>query len=311
MDSVVKNADMTLGPALFVIWLCMLFGGNGVAMKFSYTGLGPFTAAGIRFSLAAALLILWARYKKIPLQLDREQWRLILVQCGLFVIQVAGFHLGLDNTTASHGALVANVLPFMVLILAHFFIPGDTITLKKAAGILLGFIGVVVLFFDEPDLNGDLRTGDLMVLTAVVSWSISAVYVKRIIDRFNTVQVTLYPMITGIPFLFLAGFVWDTAMVTRISPTVVKAVVYQGAVTAAFGFVAWNTMLKRFGATALHSFVFIVPLAGVSFGVMFLDEPLTPHLLTAIACIVAGIMVVNLKRRKKTPVVPPHRPPFN
>ncbi len=306
-----KNADMTLGPALFVIFLCMLFGGNGVAMKFSYTGLGPFTAAGIRFTLAASLLILWARYKSIPLRLDRTQRRLILVQCGLFMVQVSGFHLGLNNTTASHAALVANALPFMVLILAHFFIPGDTITLKKGAGILLGFIGVVVLFFDEPDLNADLQTGDLMVLTAVVCWSISAVYVKRIIDRFSAVQITLYPMITGIPFFFIAGFIWDSAMVTEVTPTVVKAIIYQGAVTAAFGFVAWNTMLKRFGATALHSFIFIVPLAGVSFGVTFLDEPVTPHLLTAIACIVVGIVVVNLRKRKKMPIVPPHRPPFN
>ena len=306
-----KNADMTLGPALFVIFICMLFGGNGVAMKFGYTGLGPFTSAGIRFTLAASLLILWARYKKITLKLDKTQWRLILIQCCLFVTQVSGFHLGLNHTTASHAALVANVLPFMVLILAHFFIPGDTITLKKGAGILLGFIGVVVLFFDEPDLNADLQTGDLMVLTAVLCWSVSAVYVKRIIDRFNAVQITLYPMIMGIPFFFLAGFVWDTPMVTRVTPTVVKAILYQGAVTAAFGFVAWNTMLKKFGATALHSFVFIVPLAGVSFGVTFLNEPVTPHLLTAIACIVVGIVVVNFRKRKKMPIIPPHRPPFS
>lgn len=306
-----KNADMTPGAALFVIFLCMLFGGNGVAMKLGYTGIGPFTSAGIRFTLASVLLVFWAWYKNIPLKMDRDQWRLILAQCILFVVQVAGFHLGLDKTTASHGALVANVLPFMVLILAHFFIPGDRITLKKGSGILLGFIGVVFLFFDQPDLDADLKTGDLLVLTAVVCWSVSAVYVKRIIDRFNAVQITLYPMVFGVPFFFAGGVLWDSAMITTVTPKVVKALVYQGAVTAAFGFVAWNTLLQKFGATALHSFVFIVPLAGVSFGVAFLGEPITPHLLVAICCIVAGIMVVNLRKRKKSPVVPSHRPPFS
>ncbi len=301
-----KNTEMTLGAALFTVFLCLLFGGNGVAMKLSYTGLGPFTAAGIRFTLAASLLVLWARYKQIPLKLSRFQWRLILVQCGLFIFQVSSFHLGLANTTASHGALVANALPFMVLILAHFFIPGDQITLKKGLGILLGFFGVVLLFFDEPDLNADLQKGDLIVLAAVVCWSISAVYVKRIIEHFHVVQLTLYPMLLGIPLFFINGFIWDTTMVTSITPTVVKALFYQGAVTAAFGFVAWNTMLKKFGATALHSFVFIVPLAGVSFGVTLLNEPVTPHLLAAIGCIVAGIVVVNMRRRKRPPVTPIH-----
>ncbi|HCY85519.1 MAG TPA: EamA/RhaT family transporter [Desulfobacteraceae bacterium] len=306
-----KNADMTLGPSLFVIFLCLLFGGNGVAMKFGYTGLGPFTSAGLRFSLAASLLVIWARYKAIPLRLDREQRRLIIPQSFLFVIQVSGFHLGLNHTTASHAALVANVLPFMVLILAHFFIPGDRITPKKSIGIIMGFIGVVVLFFDKTDLGTAVQSGDIIVLTAVLCWSVSAVYVKRIIHRFNAVQMTLYPMIFGIPFFFLGGWLWDTTMVAGVTPTVVKAILYQGTATAAFGFVAWNTMLQRYGATALHSFVFIVPLAGVSFGVLLLGEPVTSHLLTAIVCIVAGIIVVNYRKRKKPPILPPHRPPFN
>jgi len=302
----IKNTDMTFGAALFTVFLCVLFGGNGVAMKLGYTGIGPFTSAGIRFTIASCLLVLWAMYKKIPLKLTPLQCRLISVQSILFVFQVSCFHLGLNSTTASHGALVANALPFLVLILAHFFIPGDRITLKKGAGILLGFVGVLILFFDEPDLNADLRKGDLIVLAAVLCWSVSAIYVKRIIGHFHAVQITLFPMILGIPFFFINGWIWDDPMVTRVTPTVVKGILYQGAVTAAFGFVAWNTMLKKYGATALHSFVFIVPLAGVTNGVIILGEPVTQHLLAAIACIVVGIMVVNMRRRKKTPILPPH-----
>ncbi len=297
---------MPFGAALFTVFLCVLFGGNGVAMKLGYTGIGPFTSAGIRFTMASCLLILWALYKKVPLKLTPLQWRLVSVQSVLFVFQVSCFHLGLKSTTASHGALVANALPFLVLILAHFFIPGDRVTVKKGAGILLGFVGVVILFFDQPDLNADLQKGDIIVLAAVLCWSVSAIYVKRIIDHFHAVQITLFPMILGLPFFFINGWIWDEAMVTQVTPTVVKAILYQGGVTAAFGFVAWNTMLQKYGATALHSFVFIVPLAGVTNGVIILGEPVTTHLLAAIGCIVAGIMVVNMRRRKKTPVVPLH-----
>ena len=304
--AIMNNGDMTLGASLFTVFLCLLFGGNGVAMKLGYTGLGPFTAAGIRFSLAASLLVAWSVYKRIPLRLTPFQLRLILVQSILFCFQVSGFHLGLAHTTASHGAIIANALPFLVLILAHFFIPGDRITLKKGVGIILGFVGVVVLFFDQPDVSGGLQKGDILVLCAVLCWSISATYVKRINDHFHAVQITLFPMFLAVPVFFISGWLWDPAMVVKVDATVIRALVYQGAVTAAFGFVAWNTMLKRFGATALHSFVFIVPLAGVSFGVIFLDEPLTSHLLAAMACIVAGIVTVNIKRPRKSQTIPPH-----
>jgi drug/metabolite transporter (DMT)-like permease len=300
MESGVKNADMTLRASLFTIFLCTLFGGNGVAIKLGFTGLGPFTSASIRFSMAVFALLLWAGYKKIPLALDRNQWFPMLIQSILFTIQLACFHIGLSKTTASHAMLISNVLPFVVLILAHFFIPGDTITLKKSMGIFLGFLGVALLFFDDADPNSNLQKGDMIVLCAVLSWGISSVYVKRIISGFHVFQITLYPMMFGIPFLVLGGVLWDNPMVIGITPTVVTALFYQAFVSAAFGFVAWNTLLKRFGATALHSFIFIVPLSGVFFGVMILNDPVTPNLLTSIGFIVSGIVVVNIRKRKKS-----------
>ncbi|MBU4129470.1 MAG: DMT family transporter [Proteobacteria bacterium] len=299
-----KDADMTLNASVFTVFLCLLFGGNGVAIKLGFAGLGPFTSAGIRFSMAATALFLWAWYKKIPLALDKRQWQLILIQSVLFTVQLSCFHIGLARTTASHGALISNVLPFVVLILAHFFIPGDRITLKKSMGVLLGFIGVLLLFFDAPDLNSDLQKGDMIILCAVISWSVSAVFVKRIISGFHVIQITLYPMVLGIPFLFMMGLLWDDPMVLSVTPTVVKALLYQSFVATAFGFVAWNTLLQRYGATALHSFIFIIPLSGVFLGVMVLDEPVTPYLLASVGFIVAGILVVNIRKRKKIPVFP-------
>ncbi|WP_033398482.1 DMT family transporter [Desulfospira joergensenii] len=299
----VKNQDMTLKAALFMVFLCIIFGGNAVAIKFSLTGLGPFTAAAVRFSMASLALYLWARYKNVPIGLTRKQLGLILVQGCLFSLQLSCFYLGLKRTTASHGALIVNVVPFLVLILAHYFIPGDRITLKKGLGIALGFLGVVQLFFDRPDLNADLHLGDLIMLGAVVAWSVSVIYLKRIIGQFNAIQVTLYPMAMGIPIFFLGGLAWDDPMVFSVTPLVIHALVFQSLVTTAFGFLAWNAMLREFGATAQHSFLFIIPLAGVFFGVMILDEPVTPHLLGSIAFIVSGIIVVNLRKRKPPPLI--------
>jgi len=301
-----KNTDMTLGAVFFTVFLCMLFGGNGVAMKSSYTGLGPFTAAGLRFSLASALLIGWSLYRNIPLRLTGSQWRLILVQSLIFCFQVGCFHIGLAYTTASHAAIISNALPFLVLILAHFFIPGDRITLKKGLGILMGFSGVVILFFDRPGLGSGVYKGDMIVVMAVTCWSVSAIYIKRINEHFHAVQITLFQTVIAIPAFFICGWFIDGGMVTHVTPKVAGSVLYMGVVTACFGFVAWNTMLKKFGASVLHSFIFIIPLSGVSFGVIFLDEPVTPHLLVAVVCIVCGIMVVNLRRRRKALVLPPH-----
>ena len=294
-----QNDDMTVRAAALTIFLCILFGANTVAIKLCLTGLGPFTAAGIRFVIAALAIYLWARLKKASLVLSREQLGQMLILSAIFVVQLSCFYLGMGKTTASHGALISNVLPFIVLVLAHFFIPGDTITLQKGIGITLGFAGVLFLFLDEQDLAGELKKGDLIVLAAVVLWSSSAVYAKRIISGYNVAQITLYPIVFGTPFFFAGAFLWDPQMIGDLTPTVVTSLLYQAIVSASFGFIAWNSLLQRFGATALHSFIFIMPLAGVLLGVLILGETITPHLAVSILCIVAGVIIVNLKRKPR------------
>jgi len=294
-----NNDDLTVKASILTIFICILFGANPVAIKFSLTGIGSFTAAGIRFAIAAVVIFTWARIKKIPLKLNQKQLGQMLIVSTIFVVQLSCFYLGLGKTTASHGALISNVLPFFVLILAHFFIPGDSISLKKGVGITLGFMGVLFLFFDKQDLTGDLKSGDLIILIAVFLWSSSAVFVKKIISEYNVVQITIYPMIFGVPFFFLGGFLWDDQMIRTINPTIIKALLYQSIVTASFGFIAWNSLLQKFGATALHSFIFIMPLTGVLFGVLLLGETITPHLVISIAFIVTGVVVVNLRRKKQ------------
>ncbi|MDA8133904.1 MAG: DMT family transporter, partial [Desulfobacteraceae bacterium] len=285
-----QNDDMTVRASALTIFLCILFGANTVAIKLCLTGLGPFTAAGIRFVIAALAIYIWARLKKASLTLNRGQLGQMLILAAIFVVQLSCFYLGMGRTTASHGALISNVLPFIVLVLAHFFIPGDTITLQKGIGITLGFAGVLFLFLDEQDLAGELKKGDLIVLAAVILWSSSAVYAKRIISGYNVAQITLYPIVFGTPFFFAGAFLWDPQMIGDLTPTVVTSLLYQAIVSASFGFIAWNSLLQRFGATALHSFIFIMPLAGVLFGVLILGETITPHLAVSILCIVAGVI---------------------
>lgn len=292
-----EKHELPLGASLFTVFLCVLFGANVVAVKVSLTGLGVFTAAGIRFGGAAMLIFLWARFTGKPLAINRQQARKLAILGFIFFTQISLFSFGLFRTTASHGALIGNLLPFVVMVLAHFFIPGDTINAKKTAGLLLGFAGVIVLFFDSVTFTGDVLRGDLLVLLAVMAWGCNVVYIKKIIATLSPFQVTLYPMLMITPIFLLCGVYFDQPMVRFIDQKVITAILYQTIVTTSFGFLAWNTLISRFGATALHSFIFIMPISGVSCGIVLLNEPITPNLIISIVLVVTALMVVNRAER--------------
>ena len=302
-----SNEELTFAAGVFTVFLCILFGSNAVAIKISFSGLGVFTTAAIRFGIAAVAIFIWAKITGRDTTLKKGQLHQVLIFSSLFTAQLSLFYLGLSKSNASRGTLLANLLPFFILFLAHFFIAGDRITRQKFFGILLGFTGVVFMFLDKESLNNGFRTGDLIILGAVFIWSCSTVYLKRVIGTFSPFQMVMYSTLFSVPFFLIEALFWDDAMVFHLDLPVVGAVIYQSLVTASFGFVAWNTMLKKYGAVSLHAFVFIMPIAGVGLGGLVLGEPITLKILLALVFIVSGILVVHWKSREEPPVYPIRR----
>ena len=298
------NRDLPLIVACGTSLLCMAFGANAVAIKTSLIGLGTFTTAGFRFSMAALAIFLWARSTGRRLSVKKGQVRQLLILSCIFTVQLMVLYLGMSKTNASRGTLLINLQPFFVLFLAHFFIPGDRITVQKFLGLSLGFTGMAFVFLSETKVAAEIRTGDLLILTTAFIWACNTVYIKRIIKDFDPFQIVLYPMTVSIPFFFILGFLFDSPMVVHVDLKILGALLYQGLVTASFGYVIWTHLLQKYGAVSLHSFIFIMPISGVFLGGWILGEPITPDLLSALLLIVLGIAVVNSKAKKYAPLFP-------
>jgi len=302
-----SNKDLPFLAALFAIFLCALFGSNAVAIKLTFKGLGVFTTAGIRFSIAALVIFLWARSTGQPLALKKSQFHQIIILSLIFWIQLSLFYFGLNKSNASRGTLLSNLVPFFILFLAHVFIPGDRITRKKIFGILMGFAGVFFMFTETKGITADFRIGELIILAATLFWACNAVYLKKIISAYNAFQIVFYTTVFSAPLFFLEAFLWDAPMIARLDIRILGALLYQSLITASFAFVAWNTMLQKYGTVAMHSFVFIMPISGVALGGLVLGEPITPKITMALAMIVAGILVVHWKPGKPAPAYPIRR----
>jgi len=303
-DQQPANQELSFAAAMFTAFLCILFGANAVAVKLAFTGIGVFTSASIRFLIAAITIFLWARITGRTIGLKKGQFHQVLIFSALFTVQLSLFYLGLSKSNASRGTLLANLLPFFILFLAHFFIPGDRITRRKLYGILLGFGGVVCMFLEKKGIADGFRTGDLIILMAVMIWASSAIYLKRIISTFLPFQLVLYSTLISVPFFFLEALLWDGPMITQLNTAVIASLLYQSLITASFGFVAWNNMLQKYGAVSLHSFLFIMPIAGVAMGGLILGEPITIKIVLALVFIVSGILVVHWHPRKEAPAYP-------
>ncbi|MBW1668995.1 MAG: DMT family transporter [Deltaproteobacteria bacterium] len=300
-----SNRELPLLAGTFASLLCVIFGSNAVAIKISLSGLGPLTNAGLRFSIAALGISLWVKMTGRSFRIRRDQVSQLLIVSVLFTLQLSLLYLGLNKTNASRGTLLINLQPFFILFLAHFFIPGDRITKRKVLGLLMGFTGMALVFLGHHEVTADVQIGDFVILLTSFVWACNTTYTKTIINRFEPFHLVLYPMIFSVPLFFLFGYLWDGKMVTDASFKVVASLLYQGLLTASFGFVAWTGLLQKYGAVSLHSFIFIMPVTGVLLGGLVLGEPITLSIVLALLLIASGVLVVNLKARKYAPLFPP------
>lgn len=293
------HRPLSLMASIFAIFLCSLFGSNAVAIKFALTGLGTFTAAAVRFSIAVVAIYLWARFTHQPIRFEKGQAHQLLIISILFVAQISLFYVGLSKTYASRGALIVNMVPLLVLLLSHFFTRDDRITFGKFFGILMGFVGILFLFLDKQDISNQLKMGDMLIFCATLLWACSSVYTKKIIKNYRPFQMVFYPILLAIPYLYTAAFFFDQPMINNPGTSVVVAILYQGLITGSFGFVAWNVLLQRYGAVSLHAFIFIMPLVGVVLSGLLLKEPIKGNILMALLLIGSGVFVTQFSKKKE------------
>jgi drug/metabolite transporter (DMT)-like permease len=285
------------GAALAVV-LCLLFGSNALPIKIALFWMPPIALAAVRFTVSALVIYIYSSIVGIELSVEKGGWRHVCILGLIFGCQFSLLHVGLDNTTVSHGAILMNTQPFFVAILAHFFLIDDRLTLRKIIGIILAFIGVVFLFSKSKAGGSETLMGNAIMIVTAFLWASQTVYIKRHLDHWEPIIVVLAPMVIGVYILVIAHLAIEQGTSVVINPTIAVVIFYSAVIVAGFGYLAWTNLLLKFQASTLSTFVFLMPVSGVILGVLFMNDELTIRLIVGLVCIAVGILVVNIKSKE-------------
>lgn len=282
-----------------LLLLTFSWGLNGVAGKIANTGYNPIFLTVARSAIAAVLVFAWCRLRGIALfERDGTLWPGILAGL-LFGAEFALIFIGLDYTSVARSALMVNTMPFWVLLGAHFLL-GERMSLVKLGGLVMAFVGVVVVFSDELSLLGpEAIKGDLMSLCAGLFWAATTIVIKASkLSRASAEKMLLYQLVVSaiviLPLIPLAG-----PVIRDVSSLATGALLFQAVYVVAFTYILWFWMMRRYPAAGLSSFAFLTPVFGVLLGGLLLDEPLTAKLFLALGLIAAGLIIVNRPARAK------------
>ncbi|MEJ2728369.1 MAG: DMT family transporter [Deltaproteobacteria bacterium] len=281
--------------AILLTVLCLIWGLNAVAIKFSNAGIAPIFGAGLRSVIATVCLVTWMIAKRLELFPGRLIDGLFIGL--LFGVEFGLFYLALLYTTASSASILLYTSPFFHTLGAHFFLTGDRLSWNKAAGLALSFAGVLILLSTHMGLPSKLQiTGDFLAIGAALLWAMTTVYIKRrLVTVVSPYHTLFYQVLFSIPVLFLLSFGFQETPVSHVDWLIVLSVAYQGILVAFLSYLGWFFLVHSYAVSRLSSFSFLTPVFATLAGVALLSEPLTLRLIASLTLVSIGIYIVNRK----------------
>jgi drug/metabolite transporter (DMT)-like permease len=268
----------------------LFWGGNTVALKLGLLDAPPLRLAWLRLLLGGAVIALWAwRTGRLAgFAVARDEWRPLAVLGVIFTAQIGLMNVGTALTSAAHGSVVLNLYAVHTVVLAHFLIPGDRLTVRRLAGVLVAYGGIVLLFAGETADAGASLLGDALVFVSALLLAERQIYLARAVQRLDPVKLLLAQATVGtVAFVALSALLEPDA--TRWTPRLGASLAYQGALVAGFCFVINLRLLRRYRPSALAALFLAQPIFGVAIAALVAGDPLTLQLLVAGLAVAIGI----------------------
>ncbi|WP_226898420.1 DMT family transporter [Mangrovicoccus algicola] len=283
---------MDLAGAAGLVLFAAVFALNQVVIKITNGGFQPIFGAGLRGLGAAICLLVWIRWRRIPIRLPREA-RKGAVLIGLcFTTEFLCLFLSLDLTSVSRSVVIFYSMPVWLTLAGHFLIPGERITPMRAAGLACALAGVGIALADRGGGQASLA-GDLLALGAALGWTGIALCARVTPLRDVRPEVQLLCQLAISTVLLLALSPLFGPFLRDLQAIHLWGLGFQAVVVASGGFLFWLWVLSIYPAGPVASFSFLTPVFGVVLGWLILGEPLGPGIFLALLLVAAGLLLIN------------------
>jgi len=255
--------------------------------------------AGYRFLLASVLIYLFFFMIKRKLTFRTNTWKQV-GKVGLFqtFLQYVLFYIGLSLSTGVQGSIIAGTTSFFQLLTAHFMYKNDRLSIKKVIGVCIGFAGVIVVNMTKGTLSLHLGIGELLLLLAMMFGGYGNVLAKEASKELDVPYLTAYQMLFGALGLLLLGSSQVGILPFSFDWVTIGMLIYL-ALLSAIGFILWNNVMKYNQVGKVSMYLFLVPVFGVFLSSILLNEALSYLVFIGLACVTAGIIIVNYQPNAK------------
>ncbi|MEM6463818.1 MAG: DMT family transporter [Pseudomonadota bacterium] len=280
--------------------LAVIWGGSFMLSRVAVAEVPPMTLTAMR--QAIAMVVLAAVVLKTREALNASNRDHIVIFVSAFFGMALPFTLitwGLGEITAGFAAILMGLMPLMTIVLAHFFTDNEAMNAAKLIGVFVGLLGLVVLFWPDIVARTDRDIWrQLAILVSGVSYAVNALITKRLL-HLKPRPMFAVNIAWSFAMVGAAALVFEPLISDNPSSIAWLSIVLLGLLPSAVASLIMFRIIARQGASFFGQINLLVPVAGVLWGAIVLNERLSFNAWIALAIILSGVAVARMQPKPK------------
>lgn len=292
-----------------IAWVavCIIWGTTYLGIRITLETMPPMLMAGLRWTFAGGALAAYMATRGEHLPKPSEWGGPLLLGFLMLVLGNGGVVWAELYVPSGLTAVVVASSPFWMAGVEAFRADGERMTMRTAAGLVVGFLGIVVLIWPELFHGGasgrNFIFGVIALQVACLGWSLGSSYSRRHNRQDNIFSATAAQMLAGGAMMLGIGTVNSEWSALAFSTRSVTAFVYLSTIGAIGGFVAYTYALRHLPVSLVSLYAYINPVIAVALGVAVLGEPFTARMALAAALVLGGVAIVRTSAQTRRPLI--------
>ena len=283
---------------LDLLLLAALWGASFLFMRIAAPHFGAVPLIEVRVALAALFLLPWLAWKRSGKELRAKALPIFVIGVTNSALPFSLFAYATLSVTAGLASILNATAPLFGALVAYVWLR-DKLSAVRIAGLAIGFSGVVMLVWGQASFRpGGSGYAIVGALAASLLYGISANYAKRRLAGVDPLAIATGSQVAAALVLLPPAIAWWPAQVPEASSWL--AVIALAVACTGIAYILYFRLIAHVGPAKAIAVTFLVPAFGVLWGMLFLDETLTPGMVLGCAVILFGTAlstgVLTLKR---------------
>ena len=265
-----------------------LWGSAFMFIKIGTPDFGPIALVNSRLIIASFIFLpILLRKKYLPLL--KPIWKhALVISISNNVIPFTLFSYASLGANSNILAILNATTAFNTMIIAYLWLD-EKVSTKQICGLALGFLGVLILV--NPQSAEATLIASLSCLIASVFYSFSAVFIQKNAAKTNKLVLIGWSLVFSSIIMMPMSYFYLPTKLPSLEATL--AVIWLGAISTGFAFLGWVRLIEKIGAVKTSTVAYFLPIFGIIWGNIFLDEIISTTIVIGCLVILIGIFLAT------------------